>query len=81
MVHLINMDGFVLHFIIHSNKEIDYILKCIEILGNTIHKYIQYYEHKCTDNKWYHKTNDVTKTYVPKFVNNIFNEMVLISSL
>ena len=64
-----------------SNKEIDYILKCIEILGNTIHKYIHYYEHKCTDNKWYHKTNDVTKTYVPKFVNNIFNEMVLISSL
>jgi hypothetical protein len=64
-----------------SNKEIDYILKCIELLGNTIHKYINYYEHKCTDNKWYHKTNDVTKTYIPKFVNNIFNEMVLISSL
>ena len=63
------------------DKEIDYILKSIEALGNTIHKYIQHYEHKCTDNKWYHKTNDVSKKYIPKLIKKIFNEMVLISSL
>ena len=64
-----------------SNKEIDYILKSIEALGNTIHKYIQHYEHKCTDNKWYHKKNDVSKKYIKKLIKKIFNEMVLISSL
>ena len=59
-----------------SALKIQYILESIELLLFTIQDYTNSYEHKCSNNKWYHKYNDVNDTIIPNIVSTLFEEVL-----
>ena len=63
-----------------TDNYIRHILNSITELVSTIHEYKCLYEYKCSDNKWYNKTEDVSKHEIPTIVADVFKKMRLLSS-
>ena len=64
-----------------TDSSIRHVLNSITELVRTIHSYKCLYEYKCSDNKWYNRTTDVSKHAIPEIVSEVFDEMRLISSV